>query len=292
MVQSATMQASTAAGWDRHATTYAKLFAPLTGYIARAMLQLIAPKLPARAHLLDIACGTGALTVPAIEWALHERATTGAAGMVTASDFSPGMVEYTRKAATACGADAELLRCDVQNGEALTYDDASFDAVGSSFGIFLFDDRVAGWREAARVLRPGGLFVTSVWQGPETNMMLRAQTKPVLEALPAHLLPSNARSWIEISRADALIAEVTTAAPLTDARCFPFQASLVLPNAQATFDAMVDNPVIGALLRQCSPEEFAVVRENVLASFVELAGGADQPVIFDSACNILVARRA
>lgn len=292
MVQSAAMQASTAAGWDRHATTYASMFAPLTGYIARAMLRLIAARLPARAQLLDIACGTGALTLPAVERALHERATTGAAGTVTASDFSAGMVRHTRMAAAAIGADDAILRCDVQNGEALTYDDASFDAVGSSFGIFLFDDRAAGWREAARVLRPGGLFVASVWQGPETNMMLRAQTRPIFEALPARLQPDNPRSWIEIAQADALIAEVTAAAPLTDARCYPFQASLVLPGPQAAFDAMVDNPVIGALLRQCSPDELAVVRSHVLASLAELAGGPDLPFTLDSACNILVARRA
>jgi ubiquinone/menaquinone biosynthesis C-methylase UbiE len=283
------MQTSAAAGWDRHADTYAKLFAPLTGYIARSMLRMVDSRLPARATILDIACGTGALTLPAVERSLRERAATGSAGLVVATDFSAGMLDYTRAAATAMGADDDLLRCEIQDGEALTYANASFDAVFSSFGIFLFDDRRAGWREAARVLEPGGVFATAVWQGPEHNPMLRLQMEPIMRTLPQRLLPTEHRGWLEVATADALIAELREVTSLTDFRCQPFHASIALPSARATFDAMLDNPLVGALLRQCTPDELEVVRDAVLASFIELSGGDDQPLLFDSACNILIA---
>ena len=280
-----------AAGWNDHAAMYARMFAPLTGYVAQAMLQVVDTRLPPGAHILDIACGTGALALPAVVRAQREAALTGVTGHITASDFSSTMVALTQQAGDAIGA-AELLRCEVQNGEALSYADASFDAVFSSFGIFLFADRAAGWREAARVLRPGGWLVSSVWQGPAHNPMMRAQMAPVMQAMPPHLVPSHTKgSWLEIATAEALIAEVTATAPLVNARCYPFQATFAIGNGQAIWAAMQNNPVMGALLRRCNPAELDVVRTSVLHHFATLAGGDDLPVLLDSVCNILVAQR-
>ena len=59
------MQKDAAAAWDQHVPAYARLFEPLTGYIARAMLHLVESRLPPRAALLDIACGSGALALVA-----------------------------------------------------------------------------------------------------------------------------------------------------------------------------------------------------------------------------------
>lgn len=256
------------------------------------MLHLVESRLPPRAALLDIACGSGALALPAVRRALRERERTGVASTIVATDFSPKMVEHTRQAAAALGADEAIIRCEVHNGEALALADASFDAAFSSFGIFLFSDRRAGWREAARVLRPGGTFVTSVWQGPAHNPMLRHQMGPILAALPPHLIPSNKGGWIEISEAEALIAEVTTSAPLHSARCYPFHATLAISNWREYWDAMRDNPVMGALLQQCSPTELSAVHARVSQHLRELAGGEEEPLLLDSVCNILVATRS
>jgi len=146
------MQDLTARAWDRHAPTYSQLFAPLTGFIARSMVTLAAPRLPLGARVLDIACGSGAVTLPAVERARAERHAGGPGGLVVGCDLSPAMVELTRAAATRLDADG-LFHCETQNGEALSYTDGSFDAAFSCFGIFLFGDRRQGWREAARVIR-------------------------------------------------------------------------------------------------------------------------------------------
>ena len=45
---------------------------------------------------------------------------------------------------------------------------ASFDAVVCQFGAMFFPDRVAGYREARRVLKPGGRFVFNVWDSLTT----------------------------------------------------------------------------------------------------------------------------
>lgn len=256
------------------------------------MFSMVERRVTASAQILDIACGTGVLAIHAAERARRERSGS-VAGCVTATDFSPGMVAFTRSAGEAVGLGPEVLHCEVQNGEALDYADGTFDAVFSAFGIFLFENRAAGWSEAGRVLRPGGTFATAVWQGPEQNQMLRAQVVPVMKSLPPHLMPQQgARSWLEVSQADALLAEVTASGPFVDVGCHTFRATIALPNARTTWEGMVDNPAIGALLRACNPRELAVVEQAVLESLHELSGGPDRPLLLDSACNIVIATRS
>lgn len=278
-------------GWDQHAVTYARMFAPMTGVIARSMFSMVEPRLPEEATVLDIACGTGALTLPAVERALRLEKAGARGGRIVATDFSPAMVELTRGAGRATGAPDTLLHCEVQNGEALTYADASFDAAFSSFGIFLFHDRRAGWREAARVLRPGGIFATSVWQGPATNALLRAQMEPIMRALPPHLVPQGSGGWMEIAEAAGLVTEVEASAPFKDVQCYPFRTTLVLNDLLAAWEAMRNNPVLGALLSSCNDTELAVVKSSVLESFTKLAGGEGRPLLLEAVCNILIATR-
>lgn len=284
------MQDVTASAWDRHAPTYSQLFAPLTGFIARSMVTLAAPRLPPGARVLDIACGTGAVTLPAIERARAERSAGGPGGLVVGCDLSPAMVELTRAAAARLDADG-LFHCETQNGEALSYTDGSFDAAFSCFGIFLFGDRRAGWREAARVLRPGGTFVTSVWQNAERNPMLRAQVEPLLEALPEHLLPKE-RGWLEISEPDTLAAEVCASAPLVDARAFTFHASFAIADWSVLWSATLDNPIAGSLLRRCNESELAAVHARWNEKFSARAGGDGKPLVLDSTCTLLIATRS
>jgi SAM-dependent methyltransferase len=52
---------------------------------------------------------------------------------------------------------------------ALPFDDASFDVVVCQFGVMFYPDRMAGFSEAYRVLRPGGTMIFNVWDRIETN---------------------------------------------------------------------------------------------------------------------------
>jgi ubiquinone/menaquinone biosynthesis C-methylase UbiE len=51
----------------------------------------------------------------------------------------------------------------------LPFEDRSFDAVCCQFGVMFFPDRVAGFAEARRVLRPGGRFIFNAWDRIEEN---------------------------------------------------------------------------------------------------------------------------
>lgn len=277
--------------WDQHAETYARVGAPFTGYIAQTLFHTVAGRLPPAAHMLEVACGNGELSRAAVLHCREERRATGRCGRVVATDFSPAMVALASKNLGALDAD-DIVHCEVQDGQALRFERASFDAVFSAFGIFLFPDRNAGWREAARVLRPGGVLATAVWRGPEDNALARLQMGPVMAALPERVRASIPRaSWLEVASAEGLVKEVC-AAGFVEPEVTVFNATLTAPSSTATWSMMRENPVSGPLLAACSDEELAAVEVSVLERFDELAGGADRPVRFDASCHFLVARRA
>ncbi|MEZ4417362.1 MAG: methyltransferase domain-containing protein [Gemmatimonadota bacterium] len=99
-------------------------------------------------RVLDVACGTGALTRVA-------AARVGPAGSITGLDANPEMLEVAQRVAPG-------LEWRRGRAEALPFDDDNFDAVVSQFGFMFFDDQVGALREMMRVLRPGGRLAVSV----------------------------------------------------------------------------------------------------------------------------------
>ena len=66
----------------------------------------------------------------------------------------------------------------------LPFEDESFDVVCCQFGVMFFPDRVAGYREALRVLRRGGRFYFNVWDRIEYNDFARMVTETVSDIFP------------------------------------------------------------------------------------------------------------
>jgi len=101
-------------------------------------------------RLLDVACGSGNLAIPAAR----------AGAIVTGVDIATNLVEQAR-----ARAEAEGLKIQVDEGDAedLPYDDASFDEVVTMFGAMFAPrpERVAA--ELVRVCRPGGRIAMANW---------------------------------------------------------------------------------------------------------------------------------
>ncbi|HVC87123.1 MAG TPA: methyltransferase domain-containing protein [Gaiellaceae bacterium] len=94
-------------------------------------------------HVLDVGCGAGEMA---------ERIGRELGSEVIALDFSQRMVDLTR----ARGVEAVLG--DVQ---ALPFEDGRFDCVAAGWLLYHVADRDRAIAECARVLRPGGRFVTA-----------------------------------------------------------------------------------------------------------------------------------
>jgi ubiquinone/menaquinone biosynthesis C-methylase UbiE len=104
--------------------------------------------------VLETAAGTGVLT----------RAMASmlpADARIVATDLNQPMLD--RAAARQSGdGRIEWKQADAL---ALPFADQSFDAVACQFGAMFFPDKVLAYKEARRVLRPGGRFLFNVW-GP------------------------------------------------------------------------------------------------------------------------------
>lgn len=98
-------------------------------------------------QVLDVACGTGAVTLAAARRVEPE-------GHVTGIDLAPGMVARAR--ANALGAGVANVTFAVMDAEALEFADESFGAALSGLGLFFLPDMPRGLAEIARVLKPGG----------------------------------------------------------------------------------------------------------------------------------------
>jgi len=128
------------------------LFEPYARDLARRILRL-GPR-----DVLETAAGTGVLT-GALASALPEATS------LTATDLNEQMLAQARPRLTG------KARVTWQQADALAlpFADASFDLVACQFGAMFFPDKVKGYSEARRVLRPGGRFFFSVWDKIEEN---------------------------------------------------------------------------------------------------------------------------
>ena len=111
----------------------------------RKAIQQLAPYKPQT--MLDIATGTGDFAIMAAQM-LKPQQLIGA-------DISEGMMDIGRKKVKAQGLD-KIISFAKEDCLALSYDDASFDAVTAAFGIRNFADLDKGLSEMCRVLKPGG----------------------------------------------------------------------------------------------------------------------------------------
>ena len=97
---------------------------------------------------IDVACGTGKLTSALAE-------AVGPFGHAVGVDLAPAMVDLARAAQPSL----VQLEFRVGNALALPFDAGSFDAATIGFGMRNLADFEVGFRELARVVRPGGRVV-------------------------------------------------------------------------------------------------------------------------------------
>jgi ubiquinone/menaquinone biosynthesis C-methylase UbiE len=129
-------------------------------------------------RVLDVACGTGNLAIPA--------ARAGAS--VTGIDIAPNLLEQARTRAAA-----EDLKCDFREGDAeqLPLPDGEYDLVMSMFGAMFGPRPELVASELARVCRPGGTIAMANWTAEGfigDFIRVSAAYVPPPEGIPAPVL--------------------------------------------------------------------------------------------------------
>jgi ubiquinone/menaquinone biosynthesis C-methylase UbiE len=123
--------------------------------------------------LLETAAGTGVVT-RAVAAALPRNVR------YVATDLNEPMlaIAVQRQAGDDC------ISWRQADATALPFDDAAFDLVCCQFGAMFFPDRIKGYAEAKRVLRPDGAFVFNVWDRIEDNVFAHDATVALGEMFP------------------------------------------------------------------------------------------------------------
>jgi ubiquinone/menaquinone biosynthesis C-methylase UbiE len=123
--------------------------------------------------VLETAAGSGIVT-QALAAALPPAVE------LVATDLNPAMVDFARSRSGL-----ERVTWRQADATALPFADASFDAIVCQFGVMFFPDKVAGYREARRVLKPGGHFIFNVWDSLAHNPATAVVSDAVAALFPA-----------------------------------------------------------------------------------------------------------
>jgi SAM-dependent methyltransferase len=243
-------------GWNAVAEGYAADLAPRFANYASDALALADP--PKDAHVLDVACGPGTLALLAAE----------RVEQVVALDFAEEMLGMLRRRAAEHGmSNIEIVHGD---GQSLPFEDGSFDAAFSMFGLMFFPDRAAGFRELFRVLKPGGQAVVSSWPpSDEVPMMVEMfdAVRLFVEGMPKG-------GNMPLTSHDEFRAEMT-AAGFTDVAIHVVSYAETVPSMEAFWEMNVRSSApIAMLRRRLGEQEWTRVAQNVVEHLRSTRGDA------------------
>jgi len=131
-------------------------------------------------RLLETACGTGIVT----------RALAAALPItvaITATDLNQPMIDFAK-----LQPGSERIQWEQADAQDLPFPDQTFDVVVCQFGVMFFPNKEQAYREALRVLKPGGRFFFTVWDRVETIGLVFVLNNTLKE-----MFPDNPPSFIE-----------------------------------------------------------------------------------------------
>lgn len=245
--------------WDSFAQLFEERMEHTTVLLARELIAQL--DLGSASSLLEIGAGAGAAAQVA-----HPLLPESARHVVT--DLAPEMVRRAR---------AKLPeRVTVQEADAcaLEFEDASFERILCNLNLMLVPDSEAALKEAARVLKPGGLAAWSVWGRPEGSLMF---TLPGLAADEVGLeLPAGKRSNFHLGDSEVLRARVLGHG---FSRVLAWYSPMIRPiRSGATYaDLILATPRWEGYLEESTPELGSAIRAS-LTRLADEALGAGRPI--------------
>jgi ubiquinone/menaquinone biosynthesis C-methylase UbiE len=259
--------------WDAIAKGYDRYVAPAEVELANEALRLVALKSGER--FLDVAAGTGGLSLPA--------ARLGA--RVLATDWSPAMIERFEarvREERLSGAEARVMDC-----HALDLPDHSFDVTASQFGVMLVPDQPRAVREMVRVTKPGGRVLLIAYGSPPELEFLQffiGALKAVAPEFPG--LPDDPPP-LEFQLSDPeVLRERLSDAGLKEVRVERTAERPAFRSGQEMWDwVLCGNPIPGMLVADLTDDQRARLRE-VLDGMLRERADRNGRAVLTNAVNI------
>ena len=231
---------STVDPWDAVASGYAEITMKLFQTYADQAIDLVG--LQKNDHVLDIACGPGTLALSAAKQVQQ----------VKAIDFSAAMIEIFQNTIEQ----HKINNIDLYCGDAqdLPYDDDSFNAAFSMFGLMFFPDRAKAYLEIKRCLKPGGKILISSW-APISDSPAMKLIFGALRAINPQM-PDAKTDIASLENPDVVVAELTQAG-FKHAEVHRITVPYEITNIQNYWEEMVKgNAFLVMMKNNCSEQEW------------------------------------
>jgi SAM-dependent methyltransferase len=111
-------------------------------------------------NVLEIGCGTGAITLPL-------ATSVGEQGRVLAVDIAEPMLNAARQRVGEAGVQNVTLR--LGDAQVMALEPGSFDIATSRMGVMFFADPIAAFRNIGSALKPGGRLIFACWASLAEN---------------------------------------------------------------------------------------------------------------------------
>ncbi len=238
--------------WSNIASGYERAFEKLTIQFSEEVVRQL--DLKPSESILDVATGTGSLSLVA--------AKTGAD--VLATDFSPGMIDRLKQRLDQKA--IHNVRTAVMDGQNLTVADASFDACASVVGLIFFPDIQKGLSELKRVLKPQGRCAVVCWDHPEHFEMMNYLQQAILLVVPEFEIPTQTPVWARLCGQQSLKESMLNAG-FHKVNVFSMQGFLEVESVKQFWNDFTSSaPPLVLLFEQLGKEN----TERVGEKFVEL----------------------
>lgn len=258
----------TRAAWDRIASGYDEFVTPTHMWLGNEGLRRAG--LERGMRFLDVAAGSGALSIPA--------ARLGA--RVLSTDLSPVMLGRLERRARSEGLEVETR---VMDGHALDLEDDTFHVSGSQFGVMLFPDMPRGLRELARVTRPGGRVLMNVYGDPGKIEFFGLFVGALRAAVPDFTGPPTSPPPLPFQLQDPeRLRRELAAAGLKEVRVETITERLELESGAALWSWLTNsNPIVAGLLAELhlTAAQTAVVRRALDRMMQERSGGSGPAIL-------------
>lgn len=264
------------AGWDTIAAEYDEVVTPLAMEFAEELLDRVA--IGPDTTMLDVAAGSGALSIPA--------ARRGA--RVLATDIAGELIKRLSRRAEVEGLSNVEVR--VMDAQSLDVEDDSFDVSASQFGINLVPDLAAAFGELARVTKPGGRVLVASFGPPHQvefmGFFMGAMTATIPGFTPPDLTDAGPTRLADPNRLN----RVLTDAGLTDVTVMTTNWPMALRSGSHLWDLVVSsNPMGQALTRSLTDQQRSDVKEVLDGLLRERSDGIG--AVLNCAVNVALAAK-